>query len=402
MSQGLMMGTPPPPGKRVTLAGWQNPPGNRWSFGHVRELIPTARISRGDGPVYEFMHDIRDLDGFTFENGSREWTWRQMLDTTYTDGIVVVHDDAIIFEWYTEGFAREQTHLLQSVSKSITATLTGILAGHGMLDPADPVLKHIPELPGATFEGCTVQHLLDMTAGVRFNEDYEDPEADVCIYEQAAAWAPRTRDDVPDDLYSYMTTLEPKGEHGATFEYRSVLTDLLGWVCERAGQSRFADLLSEHIWTRIGAENDAEVTVDSAGAPLADGGICVTARDLARFGWMHLNEGEIGGRQVVPAWWIQRLHHPERELVRLYEESNEPTGASMYHDKWWVWDAPRRIYSGYGIYGQQLLIHSPSRTVVAKVSSRPIADDTAYVDLQDAGLSALCEALVPAPEESEA
>lgn len=391
---GLMQGSPPPPDKRATLANWQRPPFNRWAFAHVRELIPTARIHRGDGPVYEFMHDLRDLDDFTFEHEGRTWTWREMVNSTYTDGIVVVRDDAIIYEWYVEGFTPDHTHLLQSVSKSLTATLTGVLAGHGRLDPDDLVTGHVEELRGTALEGCTIQHLLDMRAGIRFTEDYDDPEADVCIFEPVALWGPRTRDDLPEHLYAYMTTLQPQGEHGGAFDYRSILTDLLGWVCERAGGGRFADLFSEHIWSRIGAERDAEVTVDTGGAPLADGGICVTTRDLARFGWMHLNEGELGGEQVVPAWWIQRLHRPDEELARTYLESTEDQSMEMYHDKWWVWDSRRGIYSGYGIYGQQLLIHRPSRTVIAKHSTMPVAGDSPESFLQDAGLGALCESFV--------
>jgi len=131
VSLGIMQGAPPPRDKRVTTANVQEAPFNRWGFGHVRDLIPTARIGRGDGPVYEFMHDLSDLDGFAFVSEGREWTWRQMLDTTHTDGIVVVRDDAVIYEWYVEGFTPDQTHLLMSVSKSLTSPSVAGPTAHG-------------------------------------------------------------------------------------------------------------------------------------------------------------------------------------------------------------------------------------------------------------------------------
>ena len=148
--------------QRPSLAEWQLPPFNRWSFWHVRELIPTERISRGDGPVVELPRAERDVVSTTFEHAGRDHTVGSMLEETFTDAFVVVHRGAIVHEWYAPEGGPDQPHLLMSVSKSLTSALVGALADQGRLDPDATVPDVVPELRGTSFEGATIQHLLDM------------------------------------------------------------------------------------------------------------------------------------------------------------------------------------------------------------------------------------------------
>jgi hypothetical protein len=165
---------------------------------------------------------------------------------------------------------------------------------------------------------------------------------------------------------------------------------------ERCGGGGFSELFSTEIWSKLGAEHDAEIAVDARGFSIADGGICTTLRDLARFGLMHLQEGEIAGRRVLPASWVQRLLVPDAELMDAFlaYDGNREYPGGFYHDKWWVVDVNRGVYSGYGINGQQLLIHRPSKTVVVKFSTWPRGWVEDLARLQDAGLFALCDSLI--------
>jgi CubicO group peptidase (beta-lactamase class C family) len=395
-ANGLMRGSPPPPDKLVTLANWQDPPFNRWGFLHVRDLIPTAQISRGGGPVAELEHDPHDVGSIPFRFRGDDWSVAKMLDATFTDGLLVLHGGRVVDERYVDGMEPDTTHLLMSVSKSVTATLAGALADQGRLDPAALVTEYIDELKGGVFEGCTVQHLLDMRAGTKFSEDYEDLDSDVRVYEQVCGWRPRTDPDLAADLYGYMAGLtENARPHGGPFEYRSILTDVLGWVIERAGGDRFATLCSREVWSKLGAERDAEITVDPHGCAMEDGGICTTLRDLARFGQMHLDEGLAPGGRVVSAEWVRGCTRSDPELLEAF--AGAPDGkefpGGMYHNQWWVIDPARGIHSGLGINGQQVLIHPPSRTVVAKFSTQPLAWDTELSQLQMRGSLAICDAL---------
>src|SRR5689334_16404483 len=350
---GLMRGAPPPPEQLVTSDNWIEGPYNRWGFLHVRELARTARMSRGNGPLLELPRDERDLASIPVSFDATTMPLADALAETYTDGICVVHDGAIVFEHYVDGMGEDDVHLLMSVSKSLTGTLVGALVGDGVLDPAADVTTYVAALRGSPWEGCTVQHLLDMRAGTRFNEeDYDDPDSDGVLIDQISGYRTHRRPDKPADTYAWITELDNDRAHGSAFKYRSILTDVLAWAAEEATGMRFPDLFSDRIWTRIGAERDAEIIVDAAGFAAAEGGFCTTLRDLARFGVMHLE------RRVVPAAWVDRLLVRDDELIGAFTPASLPGHPDgFYHDCWWVWDGAAGIYSGYGINGQQLLVH---------------------------------------------
>jgi len=391
-----MQGIPPPADRLVTLANWQDPPFNRWGFQHVRDLIPTARIPRGSAPPWRLPRAERDLDALSFRSGRRTMTLATLLADTATDGFLVLHRGRIVMERYFNGLAPDTTHLLMSVSKSVTSTVAGILAGRGRLLVDAPVTRYLPELAGSSFEGCTVQHLLDMRAGTRFNEDYADLDADVRAYEQIYLWRPRTSKALPADACAYFATLENDGEHGGAFRYRSVLSDVLGWVVERAGGARLAELISRELWQPMGAEFDAEVTVDAHGNAMADGGVCVTLRDLARFGQLFLNEGRRGRRQIVPTAWIRDTIAGASDGVEAFAEGADAAdrrAGAHYRNQWWVLAPSTPAYAGLGINGQLIYVNPPARLVVAKLSTWADALDTkAERWTYDANL-ALAEAL---------
>ena len=390
-----MRGTPPPPERLVTADNWIEGPFNRWGFLHVRELARTARIARGEGPVTTLPYEARDVGSVPVPFEGATTTFAASLEQTYADGVCVVHDGAVVFEHYVDGMEPEDTHLLMSVSKSLTATLIGVLVGEGALDPDADVTSYIGALRGTPWEGCTVQHLLDMRAGTRFDEDdYGDPASDGVLIDEVSGYRALRTLGAPPDLYSWILALDNDRVHGSAFKYRSILTDVLAWVAAEATGTRFADLFADRIWSRIGAERDAEIIVDASGFPAAEGGICTTLRDFARFGLMHLQRGEIGGRRVVPAAWTDRVAARDEELIAAFEyDGFHDRPRAFYHDCWWVWDGDAGIYSGYGINGQQLLVHRPSHTVIARFSTWPTRWDERLVALADAANMAVLEHL---------
>ena len=319
---GLMHGTPPVGDSLVTLANWQEPPFNRWAFQHLRELIPNSRIARAATPR-ELPRDHQDLGEIEFTVGEETHTVQEMLDATYTDGFLVLHRGRIVTERYFNGLSPDRTHLIMSVTKSVVATVAGILAERGELDTEGPITAVIPELEGTSWDGATVRHLLDMRAGTKFNEDYADLDADVRLFEQVYLWRPRTDDSLPEDACTYMAGLENDRPHGGPFDYRSILTSMLGWVVERAGGARLADLIATEVWQPIGAEFDAEITVDGHGTAMADGGMCATLRDLARFGELWLRQGKLDGRRIVPEEWVADTLAGGKDSREAYRPSRE-------------------------------------------------------------------------------
>jgi hypothetical protein len=387
---GLMVGPPPyQPECLVSLSNWQDPPFNRWGFQHVRDLIPTARIARGDR-ARALSRAERDLDGLKLQLGRRRVSLERFLDETYTDGLLVLHRGKVVTERYANGMAPSTPHLLMSVSKSVTSSVCGVLVGRGVLSPGDLLTAHIPELAGTSWEGCTVRHLLDMRAGTRFNEDYDDLAADVRVYEQIYQWRPKTRRHLPDDITAYFPTLRNKTKHGGLFDYRSVLTDVLGWVMERAAGARLPDLMSRELWAPMGAEFDAEITVDARGNAMADGGMSCTLRDLARFGQLLAD----GGRRVVPRAWIRDTLTPDADTVEAFAstaDARELAAGSYYRNKFWVVDPAAPIYMGSGINGQTVFVHGPAKVVIAKFSTWPVAWNEEFSIVTRLGLTSLAE-----------
>ena len=375
----------------LTSANWLDGPYNRIGLIRVAELARTARISRGDGPILELPRNERDLASFLFEFEGEEFRWSKMLEDTYTDGLLVLHEGAVLCEHYSERMDASDTHLLMSVSKSLNSTLCGVLAARDLVETEALVTNYIDELRGTAWDGCTIQHLLDMRAGVRW--DYSRDEDVIC---DVSGYRTHQRTDIAPDTVSWIRSIGRSCDHGGPFRYISLANDVLGWVLERAGGVRFAELFGREIWSRIGAERDAEILLDSKGFSVVEGGICTTLRDLGRFGLMCLEDGALAGRRVVPAPWLGRLRIRDRQLIDAFSGApnyDAATPDAFYHDCWWIDDAPRGVYSGLGINGQTLLVHHPSRTVIVKFSSHPEFEDARLFALQRAGMLALCESL---------
>jgi CubicO group peptidase (beta-lactamase class C family) len=392
-----MAGPPPHPKESlVTLENWQRPPFNRWAFQHVRELIPTARIPRGDGPAWELPRTESDLTGMRFAAGDGDLTVGELLDRTYTDGFLVIHRGRIVTELYRNGLHPSTPHLLMSVSKSITGLVAGALVGRGALDVTRPVDEIVPELAGTSFAGATVRHLLDMRAGTRFEEDYDDPDAQIVACDHVYRWRPGNGKPYPADALEYFATLTNDGPHGGPFRYRSILTDVLAWVLEKASGRRFPELVSRELWQPMGAEQDAEITVDGHGNALADGGISATLRDAGRIGLLAVGRGSAGegaaSRRVVPAEWLDDTIAGAPDGPRAFVEGGDSTGyppGTHYRNCWWVTDPDLPAFSASGIHGQHIFVHVPRQTVVVKLSSWPDALDAAMRHATIAAVAAI-------------
>lgn len=390
-----MQGFPPDPKGLVTLENWTSPPHLRWGFQHVREIVPTARIGRGQANVFELEHHQRDLGGIVFDTpaGTR-MTVNEMLEQTFTDGFLVLHRGQIVTEHYWNGMTSSTTHLLQSVSKSVAGSLAGILVGRGVLDPEAAVAEYVPELAESSFDGATLRDVLDMRTGTRYDETYDDPNSDVRITEEIAGWR-RARRRLPfSSLYGQIARLENQRPHGEVFEYRSILTDLLGWIMERATETPYAELVSRELWSQIGAEHDAEITI-KGGITLPDGGMCVTLRDLGRFALLNLREGRIEERQIVPREWVLDSRHGDEVSKAAYAAGERMIDRPgwLYRNQWWVIDPELGISTALGIHGQFAYINPPADVVCVKLSTWPDALDLEKSGACLAAFAAIAESL---------
>src|SRR3954469_20966968 len=217
MAQG---GEGPARDEALTAYNWRLPPYNRRAFWHVKDILPTARVAAPATatPLRPAANGVADpLAQRVVRVDGTESTVGRVLADTYTDAFVVLHDGALVAEWYCDEGTHARTHALMSVTKSIVSCVAAALVDQRVLDTSAPVSAYIPELARSGYGGATVSQVLDMRSGVRFGEDYTDPTSEV---RQLAL--------SESGIYPYLTGLQAEAPHGQRFLYRSAETDVAG------------------------------------------------------------------------------------------------------------------------------------------------------------------------------
>lgn len=376
---GWMVGAPPAADKiiRFTDGHYFDFPQLRWTVCNFQQLMPTKRVSQGLGAPMPLprAERVTDIDATTFIPLGKEkaMTWKESLSANFTDGIVVLHDGKIVYEYYAGCLKPDNAHGAMSVTKSFTGLLAEILVADGTLDETRLVKNYIPELANSAFGDATVRQLMDMTTGLDYSEDYADPDAEVWQHAAAGSPLPKPKDyKGPRTYYEFLQTVEKQGEHGKEFGYKTVNSDALGWIISRVSGKDVATLLSEKIWNRIGAEQDAFYTVDSIGTPFAGGGLNAGLRDLARVGQVLLDDGVMNGQRIIPQQAIASIRKGgDKEAFKAGNYALLPGWS--YRSMWWVTNNKNGAYMARGVHGQSLYIDPSARMVIARFSSHPKA-----------------------------
>jgi CubicO group peptidase (beta-lactamase class C family) len=381
-------------GVPVTARNWQDPPVNRWAFWHVGDLLPTYRVPRGDGaprplPAAAARPGLLSVPVTRMDRtpgASSASTVGDVLADTYTDAYLVLQDGALVTEWYGPLGAPDRPHALMSVTKSVVGCVAAVLIDRGLLDPDAEITSYVPELGGSGYAGALVRHVYDMRSGVRFLEEYANPDSDIRRLDEWVGWYPGQGE--PRGLHRFLAKLQAEAPHGERFLYRSAESDVLGWVCERAVGRPMVELIFELIWAPMGAEYDALLLHDGLGTAVHDGGLCATARDVARFGQMLLDGGLVpdgadGTRRVVPPQWLRRAWAVDADARGVFAASPAEwafPGGWYRHQFWFRPGAYGDVLLCLGIHGQMLHVSRRTGTVCVKLSTWPDAQNPAYLE----------------------
>ena len=371
---GLMRGFPPLPEQRVTHENQLHGPYNRWSFQNELALNRTVDVWRGNGPVAPLGHAPFAIDQIIYRNrAGTEFTFAEMVELSYTDGIVVLHKGKIIYEAYLNGTQAHTLHAWASASKSVTGVLAATLAHEGILDPGAVVVAYLPELKDSGFGDATVRQVMDMTTAVWFCDGNVDPVSENLAYAMALGWKERpTGYAGPAGVYEFLPTMVKAGEHGARFAYLTPNTDVLAWIMKRVLNQSLSEIMHERLWSKLGAERDAFWIVDSTVAETAGSGLLTTARDMARFGQMLMQKGQFNGQQIIPAAVVEDIEQGgDQEAFARGPAASPMNQGYSYHHQWWMTHDDHGTYQALGYGGQMLIIAPAAQLAIAKFSSYP-------------------------------
>ncbi|WP_374530995.1 serine hydrolase domain-containing protein [Novosphingobium sp.] len=271
------------------------------------------------------------------------------MASQHAAGLVIIQDGKVRLERYGQGFDAKGRWTSFSVAKSFTSTLVGAAIQDGYIKSLDDkVSQYVPGLKGSAYDDVSIRQLLTMSSGVAWNEDYEDPNADVAKFNNA------TPDPGMDATVSYMRKLPRAHPPGEVWHYNTGETNLVGVLVTSATGKSLAQYLQEKIWQPFGMEGDATWLLSATGQEI--GGCCMQAetRDFARFGLFVLANGVAGGKQVVPADWFAMATHKQKDI-------GEP--GHGYGFQWWTYDDGS--VAAQGIFGQGIFIDPKRNLVIA-------------------------------------
>jgi CubicO group peptidase (beta-lactamase class C family) len=353
------------------------PAQQRVGYRNIEKIFPTRVVKRG-ATVSQLESTGKPFD-VTYRFKGKRLDTAAFMAANGTSGLLIVHNGKIVLERYGLGRTAQERWTSFSVAKSVTSTLVGAAIKDGFISNVDvPITTYLPELKGTAYDGVTVGDLITMRSGVKWDENYSDPKSDVNRFGSE----PLAKSG-QNPVVAYMARLPRAHPPGRVFNYNTGETDLAGILVARATQKHLADYLSEKIWSKIGAEQDAVWMLDRAGEELGGCCISITLRDYARFALFFMQGGRVGSEEILPNGWVEAASK---------KQTKTDFGQLGYGYFWWI--HPDDSYEAIGIFGQSILIVPRENLVIVTNSAWPEADADRFYIARDAYVSAVRKALL--------
>ena len=373
---------------RIDRSNWDAPGNTLVSFTRTERIFPTTRMKKASTvqplTAAPGQLDIRKTSVNDPLTG-RPIPIAALLTRISNEGLIVIHRGRVVHESYRNGFDRDTRHILMSTTKSFTGMLAGIALEEGQLDAAAPVGRYVAEVSNLdAWQDITLRHVMDMRSGLRYTENYGDPDSDVSKQERAVGWRPLLNEnDVQGALPWVAQSLTTKDHPvGVRFNYNSSLTNVLARAIETATGNDLATFFEERIWQKLGTEHDAGFGRDRIGFHMAEATMSMTLRDFARGGLLVLAKGRnLRGEQVVPAAFFEDLVKPSEPVREAFAKSDFEAffAGGSYRSQFWIRDAEKKQVFMMGIHGQSCYVDYPNELVVVTFGAYPVAKDLILV-----------------------
>ncbi|KXY06642.1 serine hydrolase domain-containing protein [Bacillus sp. FSL L8-0642] len=358
-----------PSKNNVTKKNWLDDPYLRWSYTHMKEFTLINEVNNNPDHVSHFSTTSQNLDDFAVERRFGNTTpLKKLLDDNKTDAFVVVHNGQLVYERYFNGYNESEPHGMASLAKVFTGAIIQSLAEENRIDLEKTADAYIKELKNTPFGNATLQQLMDMQVSVEYpTHGYEHPaleNQDAQLY-LASNILPRGKNyDGPMKIYDMLREAEETAPPGSDFSYDNGSAETLAWVIRTITGKSLAENVSEQIWSQIGMEENAYYVTDETKIEQASAGLNATARDMARFGQLLLNNGEYNGKQILPSSITEDIKN-----VQEGELAVGPGASISYHNQWWIPHNEQSAFEVLGSYGQTLYIDPKANMVIVHFSS---------------------------------
>lgn len=331
------------------------------NFREIESIFPTRQVSKST-QTFAFPYANMELVlPETFIHNDSIVNTQSYLDYTLTDALLIIQNDSIILEYYSNGFQPTDTHISFSMSKSVISALIGIAIEEGHIQSIEnTVTEYLPEFEGTGYDGVQIKDVLQMSSGVRFNEDYSDFYSDINIMGRYFA--------IGKPMRKFAKTLIREREPGTYNQYVSIDTQILGMILTEATGMSISEYMQNKLWEPIGAESDAFWIIDNEGMEFAVGGLNCTAKDYAKIGQLFLNLGNWGGKQLVPKEWVIASITPDASHLVPGIRPNAKS-KDGYGYQWWIPLGANDEYNAQGIYTQFIYVDPDKYMVIVKLSS---------------------------------
>jgi CubicO group peptidase (beta-lactamase class C family) len=329
------------------------------NFSHMEEAFWIKKITKSAKP-YQFDYQEKTLPA-SFEYQGKTNTVDEFLKRRATTALLVLKNDQITFEQYYLGTTAADKRISWSMAKSFVAILFGMQIDAGKIDIEKDVSFYLPEMKNSGYEEVKVKHVLQMSSGVKWDENYQDFNSDINKMGRLLA--------IGGSLDEMTTQLESESAPGEAFHYVSMDTHVISMILRRVSEQSLVELVQEELWNKIGMENDAAWITDSKDTAFALGGLNASTRDYARFGRLLLNNGrwesnQLASQQLVSEQWIQESSTAGAEHLK----SGDNTLGYGYQ----IWLPPLAQPGEFfcvGVYGQFIYVNQQQGVVIVKNSA---------------------------------
>ncbi len=334
------------------------------NFARIQHLLPVLPLHPAAQP-FEFPAGVPIDLPLQYDHHGTPKLLQALLDITHTSALLVLQDGAVGFERYWLTGGREVQWMSMSVAKSFVSALVGIACSEGHIASIeDPISQYVPLLAGTAYDGVRIRHVLQMSSGARWNEDYTDPASEIA--RMGAASAPGGSFD------AFMQTMERETTPGTLCQYDSADTQALGMLVAAATGRSLTAYMQEKLCEPLGMASPGYWVADSQGREMAFAGLLLSARDFARIGELYRNGGRWQGRQVVPADYVAasvRFDAPHLAPGQpLVGGHAFPFG---YGYQWWLPAGDDGEFSAIGVYNQFVYVDPSRGVVIVKLSANP-------------------------------